>query len=76
MKHTPKGATNAVAVLSVSGQDFQDNAVDTKAYQYWGEIDAATGKVEIPRVKAGTYRLTIYADGEHTPSILSHGRRR
>lgn len=30
--------------------------------QYWGNI-SSDGMVSIPRVKAGTYRLTMYADG-------------
>jgi rhamnogalacturonan endolyase len=50
-------------VLTVSGYDFQANEVDTKALQYWGDINS-DGTVEIPRVKAGNYRLTVYADGE------------
>lgn len=58
----PKGAKNAVAVLAQSGVDFQDNVFDTKAYQYWAEIPS-NGKISIDRVKAGSYRLTIYADG-------------
>ncbi|KAH7075918.1 polysaccharide lyase-like protein family 4 [Paraphoma chrysanthemicola] len=58
----PTGAKNAIAVLAQSGVDFQDNVFDTKAYQYWGSIDES-GEVTIPRVKAGTYRLTVYADG-------------
>lgn len=58
----PKGAKNALAVLSANGYPFQDNVFDTKAYQYWADIDAH-GNVAIPRVKAGTYRLTVYADG-------------
>ncbi|KAH7079551.1 polysaccharide lyase-like protein family 4 [Paraphoma chrysanthemicola] len=58
----PKGATRALAVLALSGSDFQDNNKDGKAYQYWGNIDAS-GSVSIPSVKAGTYRLTVYADG-------------
>lgn len=58
----PAGAKRPLAVLSKSGINFQDNAEDTTAYQYWGEIDAS-GAVKIPRVKKGTYRLTIYADG-------------
>lgn len=58
----PKGATRALAVLALSGVDFQDNNKDGKAYQYWGNIDAS-GSVSIPSVKAGTYRLTVYADG-------------
>ncbi|KAG8701655.1 hypothetical protein FRC09_005214 [Ceratobasidium sp. 395] len=58
----PKGAIKPVAVLSVSGYDFQANEVDTKALQYWGDIKS-DGTIEIPRVKAGTYRLTVYASG-------------
>jgi rhamnogalacturonan endolyase len=58
----PKGAKRAIAVLAQSGVDFQDNVYDTKAYQYWGNI-GENGKVTIPRVKAGTYRMTVYADG-------------
>ncbi|KAI1847371.1 hypothetical protein JX266_006596 [Neoarthrinium moseri] len=59
----PKGAKNAIAVLAQNKVDFQDNVEDTKAYQYWANIGACDGKVQIDRVKAGTYRLTIYADG-------------
>ncbi|KAH8731926.1 polysaccharide lyase-like protein family 4 [Phaeosphaeriaceae sp. PMI808] len=58
----PKGATRTLAVLSLSGSDFQDNNKNYKAYQYWGDVDNY-GSVTIPSVKAGTYRLTIYADG-------------
>ncbi|KAL7270403.1 hypothetical protein RUND412_006891 [Rhizina undulata] len=58
----PEGASNAIAVLSSNGTKFQDNSEDVTAYQYWGEIDA-DGNFQIPRVKAGTYRLTVYADG-------------
>ncbi|KAI8958996.1 polysaccharide lyase family 4 protein [Daldinia sp. FL1419] len=58
----PKGAKIPIAVLSQNGVDFQDNVFDTKAYQYWAEIDDK-GHATIPRVKEGTYRLTIYADG-------------
>lgn len=58
----PKGAKNAIAVLAQEGVDFQDNVFDTSAYQYWGDIDK-NGYASIPMVKAGTYRLTIYADG-------------
>ncbi|KAI1142403.1 polysaccharide lyase family 4 protein [Hypoxylon sp. FL0543] len=57
----PKEAKNPIAVLAQNGVDFQDNVFDTKAYQYWAEIDGS-GHASIPRVKAGTYRLTIYAD--------------
>lgn len=56
-----------LAVLTASGVDFQDNAADTQAYQYWGDLDVAAGAgvahVEIPRIRAGTYRLTVLADG-------------
>jgi rhamnogalacturonan endolyase len=58
----PANAENAIAVLAMNGVWFQDNVFDTDAYQYWGEIDAQ-GRVTIPRVKADTYRLTVYADG-------------
>lgn len=58
----PKGAKNAIAVLAQSGVDFQDNVFDTKAYQYWANLDK-NGKATIPMVKSGTYRLTVYADG-------------
>ncbi|KAI9739781.1 MAG: hypothetical protein M1834_006502 [Cirrosporium novae-zelandiae] len=59
----PQGAIRPVAVLSQNGVDFQDNVLDATAYQYWGDINPLTGAVEIPMVKAGTYRLTVYADG-------------
>jgi rhamnogalacturonan endolyase len=59
----PKGAGRPIAVLAQNGIYFQDNVQDPKSYQYWGDIDTSTGNVEIPRVKAGIYRLTIYADG-------------
>ncbi|KAG8758733.1 hypothetical protein FRC12_009931, partial [Ceratobasidium sp. 428] len=32
------------------------------ALQYWGDIKS-DGTIEIPRVKAGNYRLTVYASG-------------
>ncbi|RYP17000.1 hypothetical protein DL767_010094 [Monosporascus sp. MG133] len=57
----PDNAKNAIAVLAENGLDFQDNVYDPKVYQYWTEIDES-GNARIPRVKAGTYRLTIYAD--------------
>lgn len=59
----PKGASRPIAVLAQNRVDFQDNVLDTKAYQYWADIDPTTGDVEIPAVKAGIYRLTVYADG-------------
>ncbi|KAL1595132.1 hypothetical protein SLS60_009820 [Paraconiothyrium brasiliense] len=58
----PKNAKKGIAILTESGRNFQDNVYDNKAYQYWSEIDSR-GAVAVPRVKAGTYRLTIYADG-------------
>ncbi|PKS08728.1 hypothetical protein jhhlp_004781 [Lomentospora prolificans] len=58
----PKNAKKPIAVLAQEGVDFQDNNVDTKAYQYWVDIDA-DGTATIPMVKAGKYRLTIYAAG-------------
>jgi len=36
--------------------------LDTKARQYWAEI-SSSGEITIPRVAAGTYRLTIYGAG-------------
>ncbi|KAK8127180.1 rhamnogalacturonate lyase C [Apiospora sp. TS-2023a] len=59
----PEGAKKPLAVLSQNGVDFQDNAEDTTAYQYWANVDISNGAVSIDRVKAGTYRLTVYADG-------------
>jgi rhamnogalacturonan endolyase len=58
----PKGAKKTIAILTESGRNFQDNVFDAKAYQYWGDIPS-NGEVTIPRVKAGKYRLTVYADG-------------
>ncbi|KAF8538789.1 galactose mutarotase-like domain-containing protein [Trichophaea hybrida] len=58
----PGGAERPVAVLSVDQTSFEDNAADPKAFQYWGEI-SDDGDVGIDQVVAGTYRLTIYADG-------------
>ncbi|KAI1503967.1 rhamnogalacturonate lyase [Biscogniauxia marginata] len=57
----PESAKNPIVVLSQNGVDFQDNVFDTGAYQYWAEIDS-NGHASIPRVKADTYRITIYAD--------------
>lgn len=59
----PAGAARPTAVLSASGYDFQDNAHDTTAYQYWAAVDGETGAVGIDRVKEGTYRLTVFAEG-------------
>lgn len=59
----PEGAKRPLAVLSENKQDFQLNVFRTDSLQYWADVDPATGEVEIPRVKQGTYRLTVYADG-------------
>ncbi|KAH8655844.1 polysaccharide lyase family 4 protein [Xylariales sp. PMI_506] len=59
----PHGAENPLAILAQNGVDYQDNVLSTSDYQYWAHIDSATGEVEIDRVLAGTYRLTVYADG-------------
>lgn len=58
----PKGAENPIAILTENGRNYQDNVYDYKSKQYWGEVDKK-GKVTIPRVVAGKYRLTVYADG-------------
>ncbi|GAW24546.1 hypothetical protein ANO14919_141330 [Xylariales sp. No.14919] len=59
----PGGATRPIAVLSENKRDFQLNVFDQTSLQYWADIDPSTGSVEIPMVKMGTYRLTVYADG-------------
>ncbi|PBP28411.1 rhamnogalacturonate lyase, partial [Diplocarpon rosae] len=61
--HLPAGAIKPVAILSQNGVYFQDNSLDPTAYQYWADINTTTGEVSIPAVKAGTYRLSIYAEG-------------
>ncbi|EEY19361.1 rhamnogalacturonate lyase [Verticillium alfalfae VaMs.102] len=58
----PRGAKRVIAVLSENKQDFQLNVFNTKSLQYWAEV-GCNGKIKIPRVKEGTYRLTVYADG-------------
>ncbi|PYH96645.1 rhamnogalacturonate lyase B [Aspergillus ellipticus CBS 707.79] len=58
----PEGATRPIAVLTVDGQYFQDNSVNSSSYQYWAEIDG-TGRFSVDHVKEGNYRLTVYADG-------------
>ncbi|WWD22613.1 hypothetical protein CI109_107106 [Kwoniella shandongensis] len=57
----PEGAKNAKLVLAQNGVDFQDN-VDFKVGQYWANV-SSDGFVYLPRVKAGVYRVTVYADG-------------
>ncbi|KAI7278405.1 rhamnogalacturonate lyase [Hortaea werneckii] len=68
----PHGARHPIAVLSQNGVDFQDNVFDTEAYQYWADVDEHTGKVTIPRVKADTYRLTVYAEGIFGQYVQDH----
>ncbi|KAI1200381.1 polysaccharide lyase family 4 protein [Nemania serpens] len=59
----PRDAKRPIAVLSENKQDFQLNVFDHSSLQYWADINPRTGRVEIPMVKAGVYRLTVYADG-------------
>ncbi|KAJ7919752.1 hypothetical protein B0H13DRAFT_2428155 [Mycena leptocephala] len=60
----PPGASDPTAVLSANGVHFQDNAFDPTAYhQYWGPISPGGRSISIPRVKVGTYRLTVFAAG-------------
>ncbi|KAF3062421.1 putative rhamnogalacturonate lyase C [Daldinia childiae] len=59
----PAGAKRPLAVLAENKRDFQLNVFDQSSLQYWADINPNTGVVEIPRVKEGTYRLTVYADG-------------
>ena len=54
----PKGAKNAIAILTENKRNFQDNVFDHKSKQYWAEIEN-DGAVIIPRVAAGKYRLTV-----------------
>lgn len=59
----PLGATKPIAVLSANGVHYQDSAEEPHAYQYWADVK--DGKVSIDRVKAGTYRLTVFATGQY-----------
>jgi len=59
----PKSAKKPLVVFAQDGVDFQDNVSDVEAYQYWAEVDEDTGHAVLERVKAGTYRLTVYAEG-------------
>ena len=49
-------------MLSLNDADFQDNNQDSRVYQYWGDVDSS-GSFTISSARAGTYRLTVYADG-------------
>ncbi|KAG9081557.1 hypothetical protein FRC06_005506, partial [Ceratobasidium sp. 370] len=76
--NVPSGAKNPIAILTQNGVDPQDNAADVKAYQYWGNI-TSSGAASISRVKEGTYRLTVYADGifgqyEEDNIVISAGK--
>ncbi|WVQ83761.1 hypothetical protein IAT38_005905 [Cryptococcus sp. DSM 104549] len=57
----PEGATNAKLVIAQEGVDPQDN-VDWTTRQYWANV-SSDGSVSLPRVIAGTYRVTVYAEG-------------
>ncbi|KAI0550236.1 polysaccharide lyase family 4 protein [Xylaria curta] len=57
----PSGAKRPIAILSENKQDFQLNVFNHSSLQYWADVDSS-GSVEIPMVKAGTYRLTVFAD--------------
>ncbi|KAK5629815.1 hypothetical protein RRF57_005530 [Xylaria bambusicola] len=59
----PDGVSRPIAILSENKQDFQLNVFNQSSLQYWADINPSTGTVEIPMVKTGTYRLTVYADG-------------
>ncbi|CAJ2513937.1 Uu.00g020560.m01.CDS01 [Anthostomella pinea] len=59
----PEGAERPIVVLAENKQDFQLNVFNQSSLQYWADLDPDTGAVEIPMVKTGVYRLTIYADG-------------
>lgn len=59
----PPGAERPIAILSQNGVDYQDNALDTEAFQYFQEIDTPSGSFSITGVATGLYRLTIYAHG-------------
>jgi rhamnogalacturonan endolyase len=50
---------------------LQDSAGDSSAYQYWEDV-AVDGSIDIGRVKAGTYRLTVYGDGIFGDFILDN----
>ncbi|KAL4787748.1 galactose mutarotase-like domain-containing protein [Aspergillus varians] len=58
----PAGAKRPIVVLSEDGRDFQLNVFDARSFQYWAEIEG-DGRLSIPRVVEGSYRVTIYADG-------------
>ncbi|KAH8827330.1 galactose mutarotase-like domain-containing protein [Flagelloscypha sp. PMI_526] len=58
----PPGAKNPLAILTVSGYGHQDNSFVPSSFQYWANVTNA-GTVKIPRVVAGKYRLSIFADG-------------
>ncbi|KAI9739177.1 MAG: hypothetical protein M1834_007390 [Cirrosporium novae-zelandiae] len=55
----PNGTVKSQAILAQNGVDYSDNVADQSAHQHWVDVDLDTGKFEIDRVAAGTYRLTI-----------------
>ncbi|KAJ5378413.1 Glycoside hydrolase-type carbohydrate-binding [Penicillium cosmopolitanum] len=58
----PKSAARPIAILTANGYYFQDNSAAPSAYQYWADV-ASDGSFNIDRIKEGSYRLTIYAEG-------------
>ncbi|KAJ5167558.1 CAZyme family PL4 [Penicillium canariense] len=58
----PKGAARPIAILTANGVYFQDNSAVSDSYQYWIDIES-DGSFTMGHVKAGKYRLTIYAEG-------------
>ncbi|EMD96168.1 polysaccharide lyase family 4 protein [Bipolaris maydis ATCC 48331] len=69
----PAGAQNPIAILTATGHNYQDNAANSTAYQYWTPIPSS-GHISIPRVKPGSYRLTLSADsifGDYTHDTIS-----
>ncbi|KAI8995606.1 galactose mutarotase-like protein [Trametes punicea] len=59
----PREATDVVAILSAIGVHFQDSAANPVAYQYF-VTNVRDGTINIDRVKAGTYRLTVTGSGQ------------
>jgi hypothetical protein len=58
--HWSTTSTNNVIVLSDNDTNMQMSA---QGYQYWGYADS-TGKVTIPNVMPGTYRVTAFVRGQ------------
>lgn len=58
----PEGASRPIAILTADGVYFQDNSAVSNSYQYWVDVNR-DGSFNVDRVKEGTYRLTINAEG-------------